>query len=626
MKTLSDELSETIPDALLKTLIDAGQRTAMTAKDQGDYRTAKVILNFDKSNPKALLWARYKSSTLIKDIDSDNRKAIREIMYTSFQKGIPPRSAARLIRAHIGLTKDQTGAVGGAFLKLSNAKTKGIVKVGKSIINIPEGGLSKEKILSIVDKYSTRSLNYRALMIARTETIAAANEGQRQLWLQAVEDGLLESSAKREWIVTPDDRLCESCEPLEGQIRGLTEFFESDLGNVIGPPLHPQCRCAVGLTDKTDKTDAEKDKQPEITKLQPAKPPKLKVTPPAPPPAEIPLPTPKLTPAPKNVKVPKPKPAPAPAPQPIPVTKEITSVSELGLSNKEANIAGKWLKSEGKALGLNSNDAAIYNKVQIEKALGAELRKKFSLDELIDFRNSIAGPKAQYYKTGKDQQLYKWVVKSANGRNYVTQELVWINESEFISREISKRLVSTWASTSADNHPLAIKMQHAIAKEFGLSAAKTAHFAIGDTFTNPLHEKIARAFARAMYDNTQKQFREAGITHLTLYRGMNVKTTSSMGDVVFGFDTMILQPASSFSASPSTAFSFAGEMVMSVRVPISEVLGTARTGYGCLNESEFVLLGRQLKASTMFGHSYKVSGYKHTKGMSAVKNALGVGK
>jgi len=51
-------------------------------------------------------------------------------------------------------------------------------------------------------------------------------------------------------MVTPDDRLCEYCEavpdmnpdgvPLGGQ-------FQTPLGPVDGPTLHPQCRCIVYL-------------------------------------------------------------------------------------------------------------------------------------------------------------------------------------------------------------------------------------------------------------------------------------------------------------------------------------------------------------------------------------------
>ncbi len=34
-------------------------------------------------------------------------------------------------------------------------------------------------------------------------------------------------------------------------------------------------------------------------------------------------------------------------------------------------------------------------------------------------------------------------------------------------------------------------------------------------------------------------------------------------------------------------------------MPVKDILGTARTGFGCLNEHEFVLLGGRLRAWTV---------------------------
>ena len=62
---------------------------------------------------------------------------------------------------------------------------------------------------------------------------------------------------------------------------------------------------------------------------------------------------------------------------------------------------------------------------------------------------------------------------------------------------------------------------------------------------------------------------------------------------------IMMQPLSSWSTSHGTAMDFArGEfglegsegMIFGVTVPASDVLGCARTGFGCLNEFEYVLL------------------------------------
>jgi len=88
----------------------------------------------------------------------------------------------------------------------------------------------------------------RAETIARTETMKASNAGQQLAWDQAAEEGLLTGDESMEWIVTPDDRLCPICEPLDGQTVPLGGMFDVDGEDVEGPPAHPNCRCTVGLT------------------------------------------------------------------------------------------------------------------------------------------------------------------------------------------------------------------------------------------------------------------------------------------------------------------------------------------------------------------------------------------
>lgn len=87
----------------------------------------------------------------------------------------------------------------------------------------------------------------RADTIARTESMRAANEGQQQAWDQAVEAGLLTGNEQQVWIVTPDDRLCPICEPLDGELADLDGTWNADGEDIDGPPAHPNCRCTVGL-------------------------------------------------------------------------------------------------------------------------------------------------------------------------------------------------------------------------------------------------------------------------------------------------------------------------------------------------------------------------------------------
>jgi hypothetical protein len=88
----------------------------------------------------------------------------------------------------------------------------------------------------------------RAELIARTESMAAANAGQQELWAQATEAGLLTGDETQEWITTPDDRLCAICEPMDGVQAPMGGFFDVEGEQIEGPPAHPDCRCTLGLT------------------------------------------------------------------------------------------------------------------------------------------------------------------------------------------------------------------------------------------------------------------------------------------------------------------------------------------------------------------------------------------
>jgi hypothetical protein len=84
----------------------------------------------------------------------------------------------------------------------------------------------------------------RAELIARTEVMTAANEGQRAAWESAVDAGLLPANAVVEWIATSD--ACDDCLDLDGETRPIDgEYDDSDAGD--GPPLHPNCRCTEGI-------------------------------------------------------------------------------------------------------------------------------------------------------------------------------------------------------------------------------------------------------------------------------------------------------------------------------------------------------------------------------------------
>lgn len=127
-----------------------------------------------------------------------------------------------------------------------------------------------------------------------------------------------------------------------------------------------------------------------------------------------------------------------------------------------------------------------------------------------------------------------------------------------------------------------------------------------------------RVFIRAMYDNTQKMFSRMGYSKddtVTLYRGIKFRADQmpkeladlpinapfSTPSTITGYDQ---QPLSSFSTSadiaavfsapykPNQSDNYAGEIGFQTaeEVPISRIVATHQSGFGCLTEREMVVM------------------------------------
>jgi SPP1 gp7 family putative phage head morphogenesis protein len=80
----------------------------------------------------------------------------------------------------------------------------------------------------------------RSMLIARTETIRASNYGALEGYRQT---GIVNA---KKWLVTKDDRLCLNCRALDGVELPLDGIYTSNsYEDVLAPPLHPNCRCAL---------------------------------------------------------------------------------------------------------------------------------------------------------------------------------------------------------------------------------------------------------------------------------------------------------------------------------------------------------------------------------------------
>lgn len=183
-------------------------------------------------------------------------------------------------------------------------------------------------------------------------------------------------------------------------------------------------------------------------------------------------------------------------------------------------------------------------------------------------------------------------------------------------QSLEGKLISAWASSSGDGHALSCAMQLAVQAAFNQPEKdltkqqlkhikdssedytwKQAGMSLNTDMGTPENvetfKKGMQEFVHAQYHETQDFFAQHGIEHVFLSRGM--KTQKGLAPPAEGAQPLKLQPASSFSANYATARSFAGSggAVFLTKVPVSQVLSTYLTGYGCSSEHEVVVLGHK---------------------------------
>jgi len=186
---------------------------------------------FTGQNVAAQRVAARSAARLVTAIARETMLAIRAVIVSSIRDGTPAYESARAIRSMVGLNEQQARA--------AESYRRDLI----------ESGLSLDRVDRELDRYTAREVRRRARTIARTEVMTALNEGQREAWREAKQDGLLTERAVVEWIVTPDDKLCPICAPLDGVQVPLGKRFDTAVGTLSGPPAHPNCRCASAVTD-----------------------------------------------------------------------------------------------------------------------------------------------------------------------------------------------------------------------------------------------------------------------------------------------------------------------------------------------------------------------------------------
>lgn len=205
-------------------LTETIKKSAKALATPADIAVGPFGLKFDIINPRAVEFIRSRAAELVTRVSTDTRLVLRELIDRAFMEGIPPAKLARLIEQHVGLLPKHAKAVHNLRLRLL------------------ADGMPQAQIDKLTERYTKKLLRYRATNIARTETMRASNQGQDLLWRDRAAKGLFDiDTAKRVWIASDP---CPVCMELNGKEAGFNKTFS---GGYDMPPIHPSCKCTLGL-------------------------------------------------------------------------------------------------------------------------------------------------------------------------------------------------------------------------------------------------------------------------------------------------------------------------------------------------------------------------------------------
>lgn len=200
----------------------------------------------------------------------------------------------------------------------------------------------------------------------------------------------------------------------------------------------------------------------------------------------------------------------------------------------------------------------------------------------------------------RDKLETDWMDRQVGGWN---RETLATKSDEQLYGEIKAQdFVDSWAQSAAGNSPMSNALQAATADVMGAPSKSYDDYMSKDSgrrrdvgIREEMEGDTMKVFVQGEYDRTQAFLKDNGITEVTLHRGFS-------SDVSYpepGPQRIDMNPASSWSVDRETAEQFsdngfsessgANAYVLTMTVPASDVISTARTGQGALHEGEVIV-------------------------------------
>lgn len=205
-----------------------------------------IRLEHTPDNPRIRAAITDRTFSLITTTKDGARASAQREVLRAKKLGLSPSDVASNIRGSIGLNAPQAVAL--SNFRASLASKVRDSKAGEESAFV-RAKISPDQADAMADAYESRLLDYRAMMIARTEVQFAAEIGQTDVWREAQDQGLLPENAGRTWQV--DGNPCpQLCVPMNGITVALDEPWVLPDGRavMVVTQSHPHCECVSILS------------------------------------------------------------------------------------------------------------------------------------------------------------------------------------------------------------------------------------------------------------------------------------------------------------------------------------------------------------------------------------------
>lgn len=223
-----------------------------------------VRVNFNLLSTRSVARLQENRLRLVTAFAQEGQEVANAVLQAGVARGEAALDIARDMRASLGLTPVQarwvenyrTQLQRGSLTALNRQlRDRRFDRTVQAVAAGRRGPLTAAEIDRMVDRYRDRQLAHRAVVVAQTESLRAVNEGEEEMWRQAVDDGTVEQ-VTQVWRTVGDSKVRDSHDGMNGQARPLGEAFQSDRGNALRWPGDSNapasetvnCRCVVART------------------------------------------------------------------------------------------------------------------------------------------------------------------------------------------------------------------------------------------------------------------------------------------------------------------------------------------------------------------------------------------